>query len=275
MIALEDWIGREEVREDRADAAPIRRLAALLDHVHPPWASGEVPPLGHWLYFAPEVPSSQIGEDGHPARGGFLPPIPLPRRMWAGGRVEFMAPAPLGVPLLRRSKILSVQRKAGRSGEMVFLVLQHEIEAEGLRVIREEQDLVYRQAPTPSAGGDGARADPAPRVGRAVAPDPVALFRYSALTFNGHRIHYDLAYATRVEGYPGLVVQGPYTATLLMDAFLRKHPGARVKRFSFRASRPLFAGRAMTLAVEGAADHAKLTAFDSFGAAAMTAEVFA
>jgi 3-methylfumaryl-CoA hydratase len=240
---LRGWIGRTEEAADEATASPIERLAALLDHETPPWPRDALPPLAHWLYFLPKVRQSEIGPDGHPKRGGFLPPVPLPRRMWAGSRIEFLAPIPLGAAIARRSTVQSVEAKSGGSGDMVFVTVRHEIAAQGSAALVEEQDLVYREAPKPDAPASNERASAAAPVSewsRTVTPDPVQLFRYSALTFNGHRIHYDRDYAQRTEGYPGLVVHGPYTATLLVDHFLRRHSGARISKIAFRARRPLF-----------------------------------
>lgn len=268
--APQEWIGRTETRSDVADANQLAGLAAVLDHEAPPWRAGEVPPLGHWLYFLPRAPQSQIGEDGHPRRGGFLPPVDLPRRMWAGSRVAFGAPIPVGAAIERRSAILDVKARTGASGEMVFVTVRHEVVAEGRVALTEEQDIVYRAL---GGGAPAAEHPAAPPPGRVVTPDPVLLFRFSALTFNSHRIHYDRDYATKVEGYPGLVVQGPLTAMLLLDAFARARPGAPVSRFSFRARRPLFEGAPVTLVVEPDGEGARLSAFDPEGQVAVSAEV--
>ena len=238
------WVGRSEEAADVAAAGPIRRLAALLDHETPPWAPCVVPPLGHWLYFLPEARQSSLGPDGHPARGGFLPPVALPRRMWAGGRIAFFAPIPFDAPMTRRSTIASVTPKTGASGPMVFVVVRYEIFAGGQMAISEEQDIVYRGAgrPGPSPSAPEAESD----FHRLVSLGPVALFRYSALTFNGHRIHYDRNYATK-EGYPDLVVHGPLVATLLVDHLLRWRPAAPLTRFVYRARAPLFDSGAFAL----------------------------
>ena len=239
--AYKAWIGRSETLSDVVAAAPIAGLAALLDYPSPPWLAGEAPPLSHWCNFVPQARQSDIDLDGHPKRGGFLPPIDLPRRMWAGSRLSFHAPIRIGDKVERCSTILDVTPKSGASGALVFLKLHHEISAGGTLAITEEQDIVYREAPKP---GTSALAPAEPKIRasaftRSVTPDPVQLFRYSALTFNGHRIHYDRDYA-REEGYPGLVVHGPLIATLLMDHFLRHKPGARVTKFDIRLQAPLF-----------------------------------
>ena len=234
---LEEWIGRTETRADQVTAAPIAALAATLDREDPPPQPGDpLPPLWHWLYFLPVHRQSELGSDGHASRGGFLPPVPLPRRMWAGSRFEFHRPLRVGETVIRVSKIVDVKHKEGRTGPLVFVVVRHEIGD----ALSEEHDIVYRDHPKP---GDAAPTPHAPEPAaweRSVHPDDVLLFRYSALTFNGHRIHYDRRYATEVEGYPGLVVHGPLIATLLVDLLRRNRPDARVARFSFRAVSPLF-----------------------------------
>jgi 3-methylfumaryl-CoA hydratase len=230
-----------ETAADTVGRFPLQGLAALLDHDDPPWRAGELPPLAHWLYFLPTALQRTITEDGHPARGDFLPPTPLPRRMWAGGRLSFHAPIRIDAAITRRSVIADVSEKTGGSGTMLFVTVRHEIEADGSPAITEEHDIVYREAstaPTPAPSTGAPR--PACDFAATVTPDIVRLFRFSALTFNAHRIHYDRAYAHDVEGYPGLIVHGPYLATLLMDHFLRRRPGARVTKFDFRARRPVF-----------------------------------
>jgi len=253
IAALQAWTGRQEQVQDCLTVFPVRGLSATLNREDPePVAatSGlngnqgtELPALWHWLNFLPYANHDEIGEDGHPRRGGFLPPVPLPRRMWAGGRLRWQASNPLrvGQKVERHSRIASVKHKAGRSGELVFVLVEHQLRnAHGLAV-SEEQDIVYRPAPQT---GDAPAAPTAAETGAAwqrdVVPDPVLLFRYSALTFNGHRIHYDRSYATQEEGYPGLVVHGPLIATLLADLVRRHMPDARLRAFDFRAARPTF-----------------------------------
>ncbi len=242
LSPLKDWIGRAEQRGDWITAAPLAALSATLDRPDPePLPGCAVPPLWHWLYFLPMAPQSQLGEDGHPKRGGFLPPVPLPRRMWAGGRLEFHHPLRVGDEVTRQSRILSVETKSGRSGTLVFVTVRHELtNAQGL-ALSEEHDIVYREAPAPGAPTPPAQPAPTDEAfSRGITPDPVLLFRYSALTFNGHRIHYDQPYVTQVEGYPGLIVHGPLIATLLLDLLRRQQPEARVRRFAFTAMKPLF-----------------------------------
>jgi 3-methylfumaryl-CoA hydratase len=237
-----DWIGRTETRADTLTLAPIAAMSATLDRDDPPPAPGDaLPPLWHWLYFLPRPLHRDIGADGHARLGGFLPPVPLPRRMWAGGRLRFHHALRAGDAVERSSRILQVSSKAGQSGALVFVTVLHEIrDAQGV-AIEEEHDIVYRDAPRP--GAPAAAPQPAPAdaaFSRDVVPDPVLLFRYSALTFNGHRIHYDRPYVTGVEGYPGLIVHGPLIATLLLDLLRRERPQARVTRFAFKAVSPLF-----------------------------------
>lgn len=232
-VNFDNWIGRTETQRDVIAEAPLRALAALLD-CDAVWT--EAPPLAHWLYFIPTVRQSQLGIDGHAKRGGFLPPIELTRRMWAGGRLEFHAPLAVGATVERRSTIKSISRKSGASGEMVFVTVKHILSVGGRLAVIEEQDIVYR-----GVSGNGSPSAVDARVSnctRSFNLDTVALFRFSALTFNAHRIHYDRDYTTKVEGYPGLVAHGPFIATLLMHHL--DCPLGSVRKFSFRAQRPLF-----------------------------------
>jgi 3-methylfumaryl-CoA hydratase len=237
---LADWVGRTESAEDVASALPVAMLAALLDRDDPPPRPGDaLPPLAHWLHFPPLHRQSEIGPDGHARRGSFLPPVPLPRRMWAGSRIEFLRPLAIGEPMRRVSRIAAVTVKEGRSGPLVFVTVRHEVSGPAGLALADEHDIVYRGA------GAGAAAAPAAAPAgeawsREIRPDPVLLFRYSAATFNGHRIHYDQPYATRVEAYPGLVVHGPLVATLLVDLLRRNRPGIELASYAFRALRPLF-----------------------------------
>ncbi|UOM32673.1 MaoC family dehydratase N-terminal domain-containing protein [Acuticoccus sp. I52.16.1] len=234
-------IGRTETGHDLIAADRVAALAATLD-VDPP--ARELPPGWHWLYFNPFVRRGALGRDGHPRRGGFLPDAGLPRRMWAGGRLTYHAPLPIGVQATRESTIRDVATKDGRSGRLVFVTVAHRVHHEGTLCIEEEQDIVYREAQPPAAPGTAApQGKPAPddaTWSEEVAPDPVLLFRYSALTANGHRIHYDRPYAMGEEGYPGLVVHGPLTATLLQGLAARCRPHERLATFSFRGMAPLF-----------------------------------
>lgn len=240
---LQGWIGKTESRSDLVTAAPIAGFSATMDRDDSyPQAGEPIPPLGHWLYFLPQYRHSEIGRDGHPTRGGFLPPVPLPRRMWAGGRLQFHRPVRVGETISRWSRIASVSAKEGRSGALVFVQVCHEIANSNGLALTEDQDLVYRDNPGPADRAPSPQAAPREEAwAREIHPDEVLLFRYSALTFNGHRIHYDYRYVTEVEGYPGLVVHGPLIATLLTDVLRRNMPGASIASFSFRAVKPLFA----------------------------------
>jgi 3-methylfumaryl-CoA hydratase len=237
---LKGWVGRAETLTDVVALQPLRGLAALLDRPFDEQAGDELPMPAHWLYFLSAARQSELGEDGHPRRGGFLPPVPLPRRMWAGSRIEFHQTLRVGQEISRTSRIAAVSSKQGRSGALVFVRVSHEIHSGGVLAITEEQDIVYRDTPQAGAAPASTPAPIEPTWTREISPDPVLLFRYSALMFNAHRIHYDRAYATQVEHYPGLVVHGPLIATLLLDLVHRSMPAARVRRFSFRAVSPLF-----------------------------------
>ncbi len=249
LDGLKAWVGRRTSAEDIAAVPPVAALAATLDRTDPPPKAGDrLPPLWHWLYFLEAKAASELGPDGHPRRGGFLPPVPLPRRMWAGSRLSFLRPIPLGEPIRRDSEILKVEAKEGRSGPLVFVTVRHQVIAAGEAAIEEEHDIVYRGSP--KSGDPVPAAKPAPADAawaRRLVPDPVLLFRYSALTFNGHRIHYDHPYVTAIEGYPGLVVHGPLQATLMLDLLRRQRPEAKVRGFSFRALSPVFADRPLTI----------------------------
>lgn len=242
---LTSVIGRRESRNAWTDAQSTARLAATLgldapkDHAPPGW---------HWLWFNPFVPRGELGHDGHPKVGGFLPDTGLPRRMWAGGRIRYHAALPLEVGAEKTSEIVSVTEKNGKAGRLVFVTLVHRIAAAGTLCIEEEQDIVYRDAPAPGVAAP--KAPPAPEGAvyhEVVTPDPVLLFRYSALTSNGHRIHYDAPYARDEEGYPDLVVHGPLTATLLQGFAQSLYAERRLARFSFRGASPLFVTAPFTL----------------------------
>ena len=241
LSALRSWQGRTESIEDHITSAPMRALSATLDRSDAdPTQGTELPPLWHWLYFLPHHAQSEIGVDGHAKRGGFLPPVPLPRRMWAGGRLHWHAPLKVGDAVKRTSTILSVTHKTGRTGDLLFVVVKHDIHNASGLCVSEEHDIVYRPA------AQKGELSPAPILApqkskwqRDVMPDAVLLFRYSALTFNGHRIHYDRSYVTEEEGYPGLVVHGPLIATLLVD-LVRRNTDRKMQSFEFKALRPTF-----------------------------------
>jgi 3-methylfumaryl-CoA hydratase len=239
---LAAWLGRTEQRTDTIGAAPLAGLSATLDRDDPAPANGTaVPPLWHWLYFLPAQRQSELGPDGHPRRGGFLPPVALPRRMWAGGRLRFERPLRVGEVATRSSRIAAIAAKEARSGPLVFVTVHHELATAHGVALREEHDIVYRGPATPGAAAAAPATAPRDETfARTIVPDDVLLFRYSALTFNGHRIHYDRRYVTEVEGYPGLIVHGPLIATLLLDLLRRQHADATVARFEFKAMSPLF-----------------------------------
>ena len=238
---LRRWIGKTTVAEDQVTATQARALAATLDRDVNFNTGDPLPPPWHWLYFLTMEPLSDAGPDGHPKRGGFLPPVPLPRRMWAGSRMAFFRPLRIGDAIRRESHIADVKVKEGRSGTLVFVTVRHEITRGDEKLLTDEHDIVYRDLQKADGNAPTARSAPNDHTWiREIHPTPVLLFRYSALTFNSHRIHYDFPYVTGIEGYPGLVVHGPLLATLLLDLLLRQRPGARVTRFEFRAVSPLF-----------------------------------
>jgi 3-methylfumaryl-CoA hydratase len=243
-VDLRQWIGKKEQSSDVVTATPYAALSATLDWpAERPPAGTPLPPLWHWLYFLPLYRQADVGPDGHATRGGFLPPVSLPRRMWAGSQLEFSQPLRIGDTISRHSTIVDVTEKQGRTGALVFVKVRHEIHRadEPSPALVEFHDLVYRDVPTAGVAAQAPTMAPAtPSWEREITPDPVLLFRYSALTFNGHRIHYDRSYVTEVEGYPGLVVHGPLIATLLLDLLRREMPDADVAQFQFKAVRPLF-----------------------------------
>ena len=269
-IALyQQWIGKTEQVTDILNPYPANALAATLDLPMRFELQQPLPKLWHWLYFLNLVPSKQLGIDGHIARGGFLPPISLPRRMWAGGRLTFDQPMRIGDQICRHSEIAAVNHKAGKTGDLIFVTLKHTYLRGDDALLTEEQELVYREAV--SANSAPTLAVPDSVHARTIIPDPVMLFRYSALTFNSHRIHFDRTYATNVEGYPGLVVHGPLIATLLMQLISSHEPHADIKSFSFRAVRPLFDISPFKVYLKTEQSHYQLWAADELGALAMTA----
>ena len=246
--AYESWIGREDEHRERIQPGAVQALAATLDLERAPGLGEALPPGWQWLFFNPVVRRSGLGVDGHPQRGGFLPPIELPRRMWAGSRIQYLADLPVDAMATRHSLISKVENKTGKRGSLWFVTVVHTTTCEGKTCIVEEQDIVYREAtppgtPQPPAVPDAEQA----QWGRAFMPDTTLLFRYSALTFNGHRIHYDQPYARDEEGYPDLVVHGPLTATLLQQLALEQGHGKQLAQFDFRGVSPLFVGRGVRL----------------------------
>lgn len=250
LETLKDWIGRTQSVEDLAAPFPVRALAATLDEDDPEPRNGDpLPPLWHWLYFLETPRMSKIGPDGHAARGEFLPPVPLPRRMWAGSRFTFDGePVRVGETIARRSTIKSVEPKTGSTGAMVFVTVEHTISGpRGVSLI-EEHDIVYREAAKPGEKPKPPKPAPTDATWRkSIDGDPVLLFRFSALTFNGHRIHYDQPYVTGTEGYPGLIVHGPLMGLVQIELARRSNPGRIVRSFEFRALSPVFAGSAFSV----------------------------
>jgi 3-methylfumaryl-CoA hydratase len=247
---LRAWVGRSETVEDLAAPFPVRALAATLDADDAaPRAGDPLPPLWHWLYFLEVTPMSGVGPDGHAKRGEFLPPVPLPRRMWAGSRFSFDGePIRIGEAITRTSTIKSVEAKSGSTGEMVFVTVSHKVSGKSGPSLTEEHDIVYREAAKP---GEAPRPPkPAPTDAtwsKTIDGSPVLLFRFSALTFNSHRIHYDLPYVTGEEGYPGLIVHGPLLGMVQIELARRSNPGRVPATFEFRALSPVFAGSPFTV----------------------------
>lgn len=239
MSSLTDWIGRTTTQQAWLDPWRAEALHATLDATDAaPHAGDALPPCWHWVYFLDVVPSRLLGPDGHPERGDFLPPVPLPRRMWAGSRIDFVAPLRLAEWARRESCVADVREKSGRSGRLCFVTVRHEVYCGDALAIREEQDIVYREASRGGPPAPPSQAPGDPGWAREFPVDPPRLFRYSALTFNSHRIHYDRDYATREEGYPGLVVHGPLQATMMLE--LLRERALAVRRFEFRALSPTF-----------------------------------
>lgn len=241
LAHLQSWQGHTETRVDQIGIAPVRGMNALLDRtLHEPQPGDALPLMWHWLFFLPTAKQSELGEDGHPKRGGFLPPVPFTRRMWAGGELHWHQPIRLGDPVQRVSRIEQVQHKQGRSGELLFVQVHHAYHGPQGLCLQEMHDIVYRPSTAKNASTPTAvQPTQTPLWRRDVVPDDVMLFRYSALTFNSHRIHYDRRYAMHTEGYPGLVVHGPLMATLMVD-LLVQHGHHGLKSFSFKALQPAF-----------------------------------
>ena len=268
---LEMWIGREQRLHETIDLATMNRLGMTLG-LEPTLGAGDpIAPLWHFATFIEAVPAGRLGHDGHPQRGGFLPPVALPRRMWAGSRITFGAPIPAGADATKVSTIENVALKEGSSGSLCFVTVRHVTSVDGEVCIDEEQDIVYRDDPDPDA--PARQLKPAPtdaHSSRTIEPDPTLLFRYSAVTFNGHRIHYDRDYASSVEGYDGLVFHGPLTATLLAD--LATENGESLASFSFRGVSPLLDTAPFTIHRRASQTGADLWAANPTGGLAMTAE---
>lgn len=250
MTDFSDWVGRTRSVTDDIVRSPATRASAMLGDWSGSFAEGDatLPPLWHWFHFLEATARDATGPDGHAAKGGFLPPIALPRRMYAGGRFTFPGDLAFGAEAEKRSTIQSVAEKQGRSGPLAFVTVRHEIVQNETVMATEEHDIVYREAEDPETAKPPApRADEPVLSEETVTPDEVTLFRFSALTYNGHRIHYDQPYVTGVEHYPGLIVHGPLVAMLLFER-ARKIAGKRPSAFSFRAMSPVFCGTQIRLA---------------------------
>lgn len=279
MSDWQAWIGREDIRHDHVDPAAVSRWLATLDRAAP--ADGSIPQAYHWCLCLPDAPTAILGADGHPLRedsdDSFLPPIPLPRRMWAASKVEFIAPLRPGQSVMRSSRVASITEKQGGTGKLVFAEVAHETHGDGALAVREIQSIVFRE---PAPAGAPA-APPPPGEGkfdasgwdahRMLVPSEALLFRYSALTFNSHRIHYDLPYATHEEGYRGLVVHGPLTATLLLDLAALHLGDNMLQRFAFRGLSPAICGDPLHLVLRRDDDTIALAAFAADGRQVMAA----
>ncbi|MDB5969675.1 MAG: acyl-CoA dehydrogenase [Hydrocarboniphaga sp.] len=271
---LRSWVGRELRITDPLTPFPARALAGALDHENLPEVGDALPPCWHWIYFLDPARASAVGIDGHPHKGGFLPPVPLPRRMWAAGVLNIAHALRLGVAAEKISTIRSVEYKQGKTGVLVFVNLDHQIVQQGRLCVHEEQNLVYRDMPAgpvsmPAGESAPAKAD----WSRRLKPDPVLLFRYSALTYNAHRIHYDRDYAMHEEFYPALVVHGPLLVTLLLDLVLREQPGLPIAQFRFRAVRPTFDLGSVQLCGQRDGDTVKLWSADDEHCIGMSASL--
>ena len=273
------WIGREERRSDRIDPAAHRRWLATLDRDA---ADGGAVAQGyHWCLCLPDAPTAALGVDGHPRRDdspeSLLPPVPQPRRMWAASKVEFLAPLHVGDTVERDSRVVSVAEKHGSSGPLVFVDVSHETRGPQGLAVREVQSLVYRDPPPPSSPPAPPPLADAPfepmgwDAHRTLVPDEALLFRFSALTFNSHRINYDRPYATGVEGYRGLVVHGPLTATLLLDLARCELGDNALRSFAFRGVSPAIAGEPLNLVMRGSGEDIELGAFAADGREVMRA----
>ncbi|WP_428683527.1 FAS1-like dehydratase domain-containing protein [Sphingopyxis sp.] len=279
MSNWDAWIGREQKREELIVAATVAPWLATFDRDDPD--DGSTPQGFHWCVCLPDAPTVSLGVDGHPVRddrvSSFFPPIPLPRRMWAASKIEFGWPLLPGEIVTRTSRIASITEKSGGTGKLVFVDVVHETRCAEVMSVREIQSIVFREA----APAGAPPAPPPPThdsfdpsdwdAHRALVPSEALLFRYSALTFNSHRIHYDLPYTTEVEGYRGLVVHGPLTATLLLDLAARHFGDNALKRFDFRGTSPAICGEALHLALRGAGDAVEIGAFASDGRQVMAA----
>ena len=272
--SLEDWVGSCEQNEDIIDLRQVGLMQTIIGGGKAKKVGEELPLLWHWLYFPTRATLDELGIDGHPKLGGFLPPVKLPRRMWAGGRLQFLQPLKIGDEVVKKSTVQSIKSKTGKSGELCFVTVVHEFSVFDTLCLIEEHDIVYRENSKP--GFVPPVAPPAPAIfdwKRNIEPSPVMLFRYSALTFNGHRIHYDGDYCRDVEGLEGLVFHGPLTATLLADLAVLNNPGKRALGFDFRAVSPLYDGPPFVIAGANDEEISNLWAQNPDGRLAMSGQM--
>lgn len=246
---LRQWIGKTEAVSDTVTAQLVKGLrATLFLDIGSPKTGDAAPFTTHWCLAPPVYPASMLSEDGHPKRGGFLPPVPLPRRMWAGGEIEFVDTLRVGDEVTRSSTIGDINIKSGSTGTLCFVAVNHTISTPRGVAIKERHDIVYREATTgPQTAPKAPPTPPAAQHAEKHMADTVLLFRYSALTFNGHRIHYDRDYVTKVEGYPGLVFHGPMQAALLVEFAAKLNGGKAPAKFAYRGLQPLFEGSEFTV----------------------------
>mgnify|MGYP003643128921 FL=1 len=267
-----DWIGKSETRRDVITPGLLQRFCATIDRP----VTDEIPQGLHWCLCLSDAPTAQLAEDGHPAKGGFLPPIPLPRRMWASSSVYFEHPLQLGDAVSRVSTVASIEQKSGKSGDLVFVAVDHETRTGDRVAIRERQNIVYREPAVASARAAKVSTDPVDLSGwdwqQQITPTEPLLFRYSALTFNSHRIHYDKPYAVQEEGYPGLVVHGPLMATLLLNLAASELGTNKLSSFSFRGQAPAFANAVINLVGKRESESIMLAVINNEGKEIMTAQ---
>lgn len=267
---LRQWIGHEQDDEEVLSSTLVRQFNATFDRVSGTKTGDAAPLLIHFCLAQPISPTAELGPDGHPARGGFLPPVPLPRRMWAGGAFRFHSDIRIGETVRRHSVIRDVTLKQGRTGPLCFVTVEHEINSDGRICLTERQDIVYREAPKEARATAQPEAAPLGSHSRQIEPTAPLLFRYSAMTFNGHRIHYDNPYVTQVENYPGLIVHGPMQATLLCQLAADIN-GTAPQSFRFRSLSPIFDDADFTINAEAEGDALKLWTARLGGPVAMEA----
>lgn len=248
-MSYDEWIGKSKDKNDSMAPEQLQRFEAMLDHnPNDVQAGTPLPPCAHWIYFTPMDPHSDIAEDGHAKKGDFLPPVDLPKRMWAGGNIQFKKQLKAGMPADKKSTIINIEEKEGTSGKLCFVTVRHQINVSGAMAIDEEQQIVYREAS--EQGVHPIRTTPMDidyDWKKTKKVDSVMLFRFSALTFNSHKIHYDKEYATETEGYPNLVVHGPLLLVLMLNEFKTKTDGKVIEEVEYRATGPVFLGEEITI----------------------------